>query len=523
MEYDLIIKGGRVVDGTGNPWFRADIGIKNGKIVSVRRSITGETNKMINAEGMIVAPGFIDMHSHDDLIFFKDITNKPKILQGVTTVVCGNCGMSPAPVRRETLDILESYISILGEEIHFDWTTYGDYLEKLEELSPLGTNFAGLVGHGTLRIAVMGMEDRDPTPAEMEEMKNLLAQSMKDGAFGMSTGLIYPPGVYSKTEELVELSKIVARYGGYYATHMRDESDAVIDSIAEAIRIGREADIPVEISHLKVADRRNWRRMVEVLRMIETAREEGIDITADAYPYVASSTYLAALLPPWAHKGGEKKLKERCRDPEVREKMMKFIKEQGGWVDDWGSIIITYSPSHPEFVGKSVAEISKEVGKDAWELVFDIIAEDGVDAEMIEFAMCEEDVEKAVSHPYVMVGTDGLDTGVGQPHPRTYGTFPRVLRKYVIERKILSLEDAVRKMTSLPAQKLGLKDRGLIREGFWADIVVFNPKTIADRATYQKPRTPPEGIKYVIVNGVVEVEDGKLTGGLAGRVLRRRN
>ncbi|MCD6084906.1 MAG: amidohydrolase family protein [Desulfurococcales archaeon] len=499
--------------------------MKDGRIVKIGRIDESLGDKVLRADGLVVAPGFIDMHSHDDLVFFKDIANKPKIFQGVITVVCGNCGVSPAPVRRETLDILKSYTGILGREVSFDWSTYGEFLRKLEELDPLGTNFAGLVGHGTLRIAVMGMEARDPTPAELEEMKKLLAQSMKEGAFGMSTGLIYPPGIYSRTEELVELSKVVARYGGYYATHMRNESDAVLNSVAEAIRIGREAGVPVEISHLKVAGRRNWGRMAEVLRMIEKDREEGVDVTADVYPYTAGSTYLAALLPPWAHVGGEERLKERCRNPEVREEMRKFIEEREDWENfvrraGWENIVITYSPSHPEFTGKSIAKVSEEVGKDPYELVFDILAEDGTDAGMIVFLMNEEDVEKAVTHPYVMVGTDGLDIGVGKPHPRAYGTFPRLLGRYVREKKALTIEEAVRKMTSLPAQKLGLKDRGLIREGFWADIVIFDPKTVIDRATYENPRRTPEGIKHVIVNGVVEIEDGELTDDLGGKVLK---
>jgi len=526
LEFDLVIKNGKIVDGTGNPWFKADIGIKNGKIVKIGRIDESQGQEVINAENLVVAPGFIDMHAHDDLIFFDDLFNKPKLYQGVTTVVCGNCGISPAPVNRKTLDVLKSYIDILSKRVSFEWITYGDYLRKLEDLGSLGTNFIGLVGHGTLRIAVMGMEARDPSQEELEEMKNLLAKSLEDGAFGMSTGLIYPPGCYSKTEEIIELSRVVSKYGGYYATHMRNESNAVLESITEAIRIGREAGVPVEISHLKVTGKPNWGKALEMLKLIERAREEGIDVTADAYPYTAGSTYLASILPPWAHEGGEEKLKERCKDPKTRAKLREFIEKRDDWENfvkqaGWDGIIIAYSPSHPEFEGKSIVEIAKLMQKDPYDVVFDIIAEDGLKAMMIIFVMNESDVEKIISHPYVMIGTDGLDIGVGKPHPRAYGTFPRVLKVYVKEKGLITLEEAIRKMTSLPAQKLKLRDRGLIREGFWADIVIFDPKLISDEATYKEPRRKPKGIKYVIVNGVVEVEDGELTGKRGGRVLRR--
>ncbi|MDK2870609.1 MAG: N-acyl-D-amino-acid deacylase [Pyrococcus sp.] len=524
--FDLVIKDGKVVDGTGNPWFRADIGIKDGKIAKIGKIDEKTADKVTNAKGLIVTPSFIDMHSHDDLIFFKDLYNKPKLQQGVTTVVTGNCGLSPAPISKDTLEILKAYTGILGKDIDFKWSSYGEFLKSLEELGSLGTNVAGLVGHGTLRIAVMGMENRDPTTEEIEEMKKLLGQAMKDGAFGMSTGLIYPPGVYSKTEELIELSKVVAEYRGYYATHMRNESDGVIESIKETIRIGKEAGVPVHISHHKVAGKANWGRSKDTLNLIEQAREEGIDVTADAYPYTAGSTYLASVLPPWAHEGGEEKLKERCKDTRTREQMRKFIEERSDWQNfvkqtGWENIVLVYSPSFPEFEGKNILEISKEWNKDPYDVVFDIIAKDGTSAEMIVFMMDEGDVERIIAHPYVMVGTDGLDTGVGFPHPRAYGTFPRVLGVYARDKKLMTIEEAVRKMTSFPAQRLGLKDRGVIKEGMWADIVIFDPKKIRDKATYQNSREKPEGIEYVIVNGVISIEEGELTRERGGKVLRK--
>ena len=526
MDFDILIKNGRIVDGTGNPWFKGDLGIRDGKIVKIGRIQKNEAEYIVNAKNLAVTPGFIDMHSHDELIFFKDAFNKPKLSQGVTTVVTGNCGLSVAPVNKETLDVLKSYTGILGEDIEFTWRSYKEFLKNLEDINGIGTNFVGLIGHGTLRIAVMGMEARGPTKEELEEMKRLLAQSMEEGAFGMSTGLIYPPGVYSKTEELIELSKVVAEYGGIYATHMRDEGNRVIKSVREAIRIGREAGVGVEISHHKVAGKANWGKIRETLKMIERAREEGIDITADAYPYTAGSSYLAAILPPWAHEEGEEKLKERCRNPKTREEMKKFIEERTDWQNfvkeaGWENIVLAYSPTYPEFIGKNILEISKEWNKDPYDVVFDIIAEDGASAEMIIFMMDEKDVEIVISHPYVMIGTDGLDTGEGNPHPRAYGTFPRVIGVYVRDKKLMTLEEAIRKMTSLPAQRLGLKDRGLIKEGMWADIVIFDPKTIRDRATYDNPRATPEGIEYVIVNGVISIEKGELTGEKGGKILRR--
>ncbi|CAB49065.1 N-acyl-D-amino-acid deacylase family protein [Pyrococcus abyssi] len=523
VEYDIVIKNGKIVDGTGNPWFRTDIGIKDGKIVKIGK-IKEDGQVTIDASNLIVAPGFIDMHAHDDLIFFKDRFNRAKLLQGVTTVVSGNCGISVAPVNEEMLDVLKSYVGILGKEVEFKWRSYGEFLDALEEVGPLGTNFVGLVGHGTLRIAVMGMEARDPTEEELGRMKELLAKSMEEGAFGMSSGLIYPPGVYSKTWELIELAMVVAKYGGIYSTHMRDEGNRVIEALEEAIRIGRESGVRVEVSHHKVSGRKNWGKSRKTLALIEKARNEGIEITLDVYPYTAGSTYLAALLPPWVHESG--KIKERCRDEETRKKIREFIETRDDWQNfikeaGWENIIITHSENFPEFVGKSLKEISDLLHRDPFDVLFDILAKDGTNAGMIVFLMSEEDVERILSHPYSMIGTDGLDSGEGLPHPRAYGTFPRVLGRYVREKKLLRLEDAIRKMTSLPALKLGLKDRGLVKEGMWADLVIFDPHRVKDRATYTNPRLPPDGIKYVIVNGVLSVENGELTGDAGGVVIRR--
>jgi N-acyl-D-amino-acid deacylase len=525
MTFDLLIKNGMIVDGTGNPWFRGNIGIKNEKITKISRA-SAKAKRIIDAEGLIVAPGFIDMHAHDDLIFFLDTYNKPKLQQGITTIVSGNCGISAAPIDNKTSNLLKPYLFSSAKYVKLDWNHYSTYLDRIERLGHLGTNFIGLIGHGTLRIAVMGMKNRVPTKEELNKMKNLLAQSMKEGAFGISTGLIYPPGVYAKTEELIELSKVVARYGGIYATHMRDEGDHLSEAVQEVIKIGREAKVPVEISHYKICGKSNWGKLEDTLRIIEEARAQGIDITMDSYPYTAGSTYLSALLPPFTHEGGEKKLKERCKDPKMRIKIKRFIEERTDWQNlikqaGWENIILSYSIDHPELIGNTISKISETYKKDPFNILFDIISKDGNNAQIIIFMMNEEDVKKAISHQYTMIGTDGIDEGVGIPHPRSYGTFPRVIRIYARNEKIISIEDAIRKMSSLPAQKLGIKDRGLLREGFWADIVIFDPNKIIDRATYQEPRNSPEGIEYVIVNGTISIRNGKLTKEKGGRILRK--
>ncbi len=525
-EYDLVIKDGLIVDGTGQPRYTADIGIFHGKIVKIGKISPTAYDKLIDVDGMVVAPGFIDMHSHDDLVLFRDPYNMPKLRQGITTVVVGNCGISPAPVNMDTIEILRSQLGILASEVEFNWRSYGEYLDALERVGSLGTNIVGLVGHGALRIYVMGMEARDPSEDELNEMKSLLADALENGAFGMSTGLIYPPGVYSKTEELIELSRVVAEYGGIYSSHIRNEGVNVIEAVSEAIEIGRRARVSVQISHHKSSGKGAYGKTKVTLKMIEEARNEGIDVSADAYPYTAGSTYLAALLPPWVHEGGEENMKKILRDIDTREKVkMEIIKERN-WVDvkegeKWDRIILTYSSKYIDFLGKSIHYIARETNKDPFDLVFEILLEDGYKAGMIIFSMDQRDVDRVISHPEVMIGTDGLDTGEGLPHPRAYGTFPRVIRRYVAEMQVMTMEEAVRKMSGFPARKLLLKEKGFIKEGYDADIVILNPREVRDTATFEDPRRYPEGISYVIVNGVISVEDGEPTGEKGGKVLRR--
>lgn len=529
MSLNLVIKNGKVVDGSGNPWFEADVGIADGKIVQVGQNIdAGCAANVIDASGLMVSPGFIDMHGHDDCVPFYDPFNKPKLLQGVTTVVSGNCGTSPFPVNFATANILKRYLSTLVNKVEFDWNTFGQFIQRLSSIA-LGINFAYLVGHGSIRIAVMGMENREPAPAELEKMKDLLAQCLAEGAYGFSTGLIYPPGVFATTREIIELGKVVAEYSGIYVTHMRDEGDRILEAMDEAFRVGKEAGIPVHISHHKVAGIRNWGRSAETLRKIEQAREDGLDVTADAYPYTAGSSFLAALLPPWVHDGGEEKLIERLKSKEQRVEIRRFIEERTDWqnfmkqVKGWDSVLITHTAKNKELEGKTLLEVADELGKDPFDTLFDIVAEEGYQAFMVIFMMDEQDVERIISHPYVCIGTDGTsDTGAGLPHPREYATFPRVLGTYVRERRLMTVEEAVRKMTSLPAQRCGFSSKGLLREGFDADITIFNPVTVAADATYQNPRTGVKGIEYVIVGGTVAVSQGKLTGTKAGKVLLRR-
>ncbi len=538
MVFDLLIKNGKIVNGTGNPWFKADIGIKNGKIEKIGRLDSADAEKILDAEGLIVSPGFIDMHNHSDISVFFNPKLESTIRQGITTLVIGNCGSSLAPVNPATKDLFMKHIEAFlpsDAELEVTWNTFEEYLNKLEEIE-MAANIAPLVGHGTVRIAVMGFDDREPTAEELDEMKKLVAEAMEAGAFGMSTGLIYPPGVYSKTEELVELCKVVAKYGGIYVSHIRGEGGTLIEAVKEAIYIGEKAGVPVEISHHKAAGKSNWGKTKETLKLMEEARKRGVDVTCDQYPYRAGMTSLSAVLPPWVHVGGVEEMLRRLRDPKEREKIRRDI-EQGlpgwenfvadcGWENIYISSVVTEKNKHLE--GKNVAEIAKIKGKDELDAVCDLLLEEDGRVTIVLFMMDEEDIVRVMKSPLQMVATDAWAVapygvlGAGKPHPRFYGTYPRVLGRYVREKKVLTLEEAVRKMTSFPAQKLGLKDRGLILEGMWADIVIFDPAKIIDKATYQNPHQYPEGIEYVIVNGKIVVENGEHTGVLPGKTLRHR-
>ena len=526
---DIIIKEGYVVNGTGNPWYKADIGIKEDRINKMG-SITGESKRVISADNLFVCPGFIDIHSHSDFSLLINPLAESKIRQGVTTEVIGNCGNSAAPLNDDVKENLRKSNSLVIEaEIDLNWITMREYFDRLKTQG-IALNVAALIGHGTIRANVMGFENRPPRKSESEEMKTLTEKAMEDGAFGLSSGLIYPPSCYASANELTELSRVVTKLGGIYTSHIRGEGATLIDSVKEAITIGSEASIPVEISHHKVMGKTNWGQVNESLKMIEDARERGVDVTCDAYPYVASSFSLRAMLPPWAHQGGVNQLVNRLKNSEDRMRMERdMLNSLPDWssplsVADWGDTIITGCRYHEEYEGRNIAEIAQENEVSPFKQTFDLLIEDP-SISVVRFSMNEEDVQTVMQSPYMMVGTDGYSLapygvlGKGKPHPRSYGTYPRILGRYVRERNTITFEEAVRKMSSLPALKLGLKSRGLLLPGMFADIVVVNRKNVLDNATFSKPHHYPKGIEYVLVNGKVVIERGEHTRTLVGEVL----
>jgi len=534
--FDILIINGRVVDGTGNPWFKADIGIRDGKICEVGKINDAKADRVIDAHKLVVCPGFIDIHAHSDLVLLVNPKAESKIRQGVTTEVIGNCGFSVAPVKKDALDNLKTFTQWMtgGAKIDWDWFTFSDYLNRLKAAG-ISINVAPLVGHGTLRVNVMGFDSRLPTDNEMKQMKKMLVEAMEDGAFGISTGLSYPPACYADTGELVDLCRVVAKYNGIYATHLRDEGDEIIEAATEAIEIGEKASVPVEISHYKPEGRRNWKKIKECIKVIESARERGVDVTYDVYPYIAGEAPIthACFIPPWAQEGGTEKLIEKLKNTEFRERIKKEANENP-WrecllsIATWDDCLISFCKKNKDLQGKTISEIAKERGVDPYDIIFDLIIEEKGVVNMCVFVMNEEVISTMIKNPLALVASDGMSfapygvLGEARPHPRYYGTFPRVLGKYVRQDRVLTLQDAVRKMTSLPAQKLGLKDRGLIREGFYADIVIFDPESVLDKAVFTDPHQYPEGIKYVLVNGRIVIENGKHTNTPAGQVLRKR-
>lgn len=532
--FDILVKNGFIVDGSGNPWFKADLAVKDGKIGKVVRIATSKADEIIDASGLIVSPGFIDMHSHSDFFLLVNPRSESKIRQGITTEVIGNCGISLAPLLPKTIDVLKKELGVLANEITWNWSTFEEYCTKLLKQG-ISVNVAPLIGHGILRGNVMEYENREPTKDELDEMKAFLAESMNEGAFGMSSGLIYTPGSYAKTDELTELAKVVSKYGGIYSSHIRNESDRLLEAVKEAIRIGETANLPVEFSHMKSAGKSNWGRIKEALGIIEAARDRGIEVTGDFYPYTAGSTGLDACLPPWVHEGGREEMFKRLQDQTMRKKIVDDIKKGvEGWENlikdaGWDSIVISYCEKNKQYEGLSISEIAKKQAADPFDSVFNLLVEEEGGVGIVLHMMCEEDMKVVMKNPLTMVGTDGegyAPYGLlarGKPHPRNYGTFPRILGKYVREEKVLTLQDAIRKMTSLPAQKLGLFNRGLIREGFWADIVIFNPLKVTDKATFTNPHQYPEGIEYVIVNGQKVIDKKEHTGKLPGKVLRAKH
>ena len=520
--YDLVIRGGRVIDGAGNPWFRGDVAVEGGVIAAVGK-VEKRGRETIDASGLVVSPGFVDAHSHSDLILISEPEAKIKIMQGVTTEIVGQDGLGEAPLTDTTLDMWRRYLSGLNgdPDIPWDWRNIGEYLARLEAAHP-SVNVASLVGHGNIRLAAIGMENRRPTPRELAEMRRLLDESLSEGAIGLSTGLIYPPCVYADTAELTELCKITATHNGVFVVHMRNEGDKLLESIDEVVSVGRGSGVSVHISHFKANGRANWGSAPRALARVEEARREGIDVTFDQYPYTAGSTFLGSLLPPWAHEGGLDSLLARLRDGETRKKLTAYLvgaRGDEGSPNEWDKILITNvkTPKNKHFEGKYVSQIAAELKKPTSEVVLDLVLEEENSATMATFTMDENDVRLIMRSTLGMVCTDGIV--LGKPHPRVYGSFPRVAGHYVRE-GVLRLEDAVRKMTSYTAQTHGLSDRGILRPGLAADIAVFDADEIIDTATFENPIQYPRGVEYVIVNGIVTVERGKHNGSRAGRVLR---
>ncbi|MDM8544315.1 D-aminoacylase [Desulfococcaceae bacterium HSG9] len=531
--YDLIIRNGRIIDGTGNPYFTADIGIVGEEIAAI--SLIGDemkADRVLDATGMIVSPGFIDTHSHDDAYIFIDPRCSQKVRQGVTTDVIGNCGFSMAPLSDEHCNDLKALTAIMGGDRLGDdfWSirSFAQFLAKLDTAKP-GINMVPLVGHGAIRIAVIGFENRAPSESEMVKMKAITEEAMQAGAFGLSSGLIYVPANYAETDEIIELAGVAAKYGGIYATHMRSESNHELEAIQETLKIAREANIAAHISHHKIIGQKNWGNSKLTLKAFSDARAKGLKVTWDQYPYRAGSTFLAAALPPHIQAQGVKSLSEKLKAPAVRSKIRQEIecREDSPWeniIKDAGfdNIIISASPRNEDFIGKSIAVIAEMTTKDPFDVYFDLIIEEQMEATMIIFGMDDRDIERILKASDTMIGSDGIPGfGSAKIHPRMTGTFPRILGCYVRERGIITLQDAIRKMTSLPAQTFGLFKKGLLRQGMDADLVIFNQDTIIDKSTFEDPLQPPEGIHWVIVNGQIAVEEGKITGTASGKVLRR--
>jgi dihydroorotase/N-acyl-D-amino-acid deacylase len=531
--YDVVIQNGHIVDGTGSPWYSGDIGIRQGRIAAIGNLAGAPAKRHIDAHGMVVAPGFIDMLGQSELTILVNPHLPSKIYQGITTEVTGE-GSSAAPVSEALLNADRLGYQHYG--INPDWRTFRDYFARLEKQG-MGINLASYVGATQVRRMVLGDDDRAPDAAELERMKTLVREAMRDGAVGLSTSLQYAPAPYAKTEELIALASEAARFGGIYATHMRSEADAIVPALDEAIRIGREAHLPVEIWHLKTAGKANWGRMPEVIAHIQQARDSGVDITADTYAYPAGFNTFSAIIPPWAHDGGDAKLVERLKDPAMRARIRKEMETPGGnWENEWQEVtgpegFLVGAVANPKLLslqGKTIAEIAKIWGKDPFDTIFDLLIEDRAFTSVAIFMMSEPDIALALQQPWVSICNDSEGTapdgllGQEHPHPRAYGTFPRILRKYVREEKKLTLPDAIRKFSALPAQRMRLADRGVLKEGMWADVVVFDPDTIRDVATFANPNQLSEGMRFVLVNGVPVIEEGKMTNALPGKVLRAR-
>ena len=531
QDYDLIIRNGHIIDGTGSPWYSGDVGIRDGRIAAIGRLGEAEAQRTIDAKEMIVAPGFIDMLGQSELTILVNPHVPSKIFQGITTEITGE-GESVAPLT----DSLIKADSMGFQNLHVtpDWRTFDQYFSRLEKQG-IGINFASYVGAAQTRRLILGDADIAPTAAQLTQMRALVREAMLQGAMGVSTALEYTPAPYASTEELIALAAEAAKYGGIYASHMRDEGDNEPAALDEAIRIGREAHIPVEIFHLKVAGKSNFGRMPALVAKIEAARASGLDITADTYAYPAWFNGLSAFIPPWAHDGGDDRLIGRLRDPATRARIRKDMETPGGhWDNEWQEItgpkdILIGAVQNPELralQGKTLANLAVLWKEDPLNALFDLLIKDEAFTGVAVFAVSEPDITLALQQPWVSICNDSAGAspdgplGMEHPHPRAYATFPRILRKYVRDEKILTLPDAIRKFSALAAQRMGLVDRGVLKEGMWADIVVFAPDQVQDVATFENPNQLSQGMRYVLVNGVPVIDAGRPTDALPGKVLR---
>ncbi|HEY3218570.1 MAG TPA: D-aminoacylase [Candidatus Limnocylindria bacterium] len=517
---DLLIRGGTVIDGTGTPAVRADVAVTNGRITDVGAFTGRRAMRMIDARGKVIAPGFIDIHSHSDESMLVNSAMESALHQGVTLVVCGNCGGSSAPVQGLAAEEADREYARLG--VKRTWSSFYEYVAAVEEHGA-AINISSYVGHGTLRMCVMGAEARAPTPHELAEMRALLSRALDEGAVGLASGLIYPPSAYGTTDELSSLCEVVRAKGGVYASHIRNEGAQLLDAVEENLEIGRRSRVRVQLSHHKASGQKNWGKVRDSVAKVEDARRAGVDVQADQYPYTASSTGLAVTIPNWAHEGGSARLTERLRDPAVRARIRDEDTETGR---AWDRIVIARARLHPEYSGRSVADLANEAGKDPLEWTCDTLVEHEGAVDIVHHSMSEDDVRFVMRQPWIAIGSDSRANApygplsFGKPHPRSYGTFPRVLGEYARDGGVLTLEDAVRKMTTLTARHLRLVDRGEVRIGAWADLVVFDPATVKDVATYDDPHRYPVGIDYVVVNGAVAIDGGETTAERSGRFLR---
>jgi N-acyl-D-amino-acid deacylase len=526
-DFDLIIRGGYILDGSGAEAFEADIGISENYIKEIGQILSVRGKSVIEAKDLVVCPGFIDAHDHTDVELLVNPKAESSIRQGITTLVSGNCGGSPFPIAEEIYEESKENLKELYQ-LDLTWRDINGFFSRLEEKG-IALNYSTLVGQGAIRGAAMGFNDRPPSQEELEKMKKMVAENIESGAVGLSTGLEYAPGSYAKADEIIELCKVVAQNGGVYATHMRDEGDELLESLDETIDVARKTGVSVEISHLKIAYPRNWHKIDAALVKIEEAKKNGISIFCDRYPYIAGSTGLSFYFPLWAREGTTDEFLAKLKDPALESRLRAHVAEQEKKLGSWDKVVISsvVTEKNKIFEGKSVLEGAKKTGKSPYDFMKDLLIEERNRVGMVIFMMKEENLKRILAHPLVGVGSDGSAVAPygllhrGKPHPRHYGTFPRVLGKYVREEKIVPMPEMLKKITSIPAQKFGFGKRGTLKSGYFADIVIFDPDKVIDKATWTDPHQYPEGIEYVLVNGKVVIKEGDHTGDLPGKVLRK--